>query len=73
MNSEDSAVKKTVMASGLNQLPPPPPPVIADGMNISVLDVGVEFTYTVPSFLFEVKLKQSTINIEKDNGLRSFI
>ncbi len=72
MNSEDSAVKKTVMASGLNQLPPPPP-VIADGMNISVLDVGVEFTYTVPSFLFEVKLKQSTINIEKDNGLRSFI
>ncbi len=66
MNSEDSAVKKTIMASGFE----PIPPVIANGMNISVLDVGVEFTYTVPSFsVFEAKWRQSTINIEKTMDL----
>ncbi len=44
--------------------------VIANGMNVTLLDVGVEFTYTVPSFsVFEAKLRQSTVNIENDDGV----
>ena len=42
---------------------------IANVMNINVLDMGVEFTYTVPSFsVVEMKLRQSKINNEKDDG-----
>ncbi len=43
--------------------------VFVDGMDVAVLDLGVEFTYEIPSFsAIEVALRQATIQVELPDG-----
>ena len=42
---------------------------LVNGASVTVLDIGVEFTYTVPSFsVLQVDLRQATVQVELDNG-----
>ncbi len=42
---------------------------IADGMSLSVLDLSVDFMYTVPSFsAIHVSLRQATIQVDMADG-----
>lgn len=43
--------------------------LITDGMQLSVLTLGVEFLHTVPSFsVISVPLRQVTVQIEETSG-----
>ncbi len=42
---------------------------IADGMSLSVLDLNVDFMYTIPSFsTIHVSLRQATIQVDMADG-----
>ena len=42
---------------------------LVNGASVTVLDIGVEFTYIVPSFsVLQVDLRQATVQVELDNG-----
>ena len=42
---------------------------ISDGTELSVLDLGVEFPYVIPSFsVLEVFLRQATLQVESMDG-----
>ena len=58
------------MASGSVSAPVDVPcDCLANGLNVTILDVGVEFTYTVLSFsVLQVNLRQATVQIELDDG-----
>ena len=44
-----------------------PPDQVADGMQMSVLTLGVEFLYSIPTFsVIKVPLRQVTVQIEDD-------
>ena len=43
--------------------------VLVDGMDVSVLTLGVSFAYTIPSFsAIQVSLRQATIQVELSDG-----